>query len=65
MKFIVRKYFSGFCSYEIDAEDKKSAYEKTNGLPIDENEIINSLEAWKNCDEVIPTNDQNRKSDQL
>jgi len=62
MKFIVRKYFSGFCSYEVDAEDEESAYEKTNGLPIDENEIINSLEAWNDCDEVIPTNDQNHKS---
>ena len=57
MKFIVRKYFSGFCSYEVDAEDEESAYEKTNGLPIDENEVINSLEAWKDCDEVIPIND--------
>lgn len=54
MKFLVRKYFSCFCSYEVDAEDEESAYEKTNGLPIDENEVVNSLEAWKDCDEVIP-----------
>jgi len=54
MKFIVRKYFSGFCSYEVDAPDKEYAYEKTKSLPVKEDEILNSLEEWKECDEVIP-----------
>jgi len=57
MKFIVRKYFTSFCSYEIDAADEESAYDKTKGLPIDSIEILNSLEAWKDCDEVIPIHD--------
>jgi hypothetical protein len=54
MKFIVRKYFSSYCSYEVDAADEESAYEKAKSLPIDENEILSSLETWKECDEVIP-----------
>ena len=57
MKFIVRKYYSGFCSYEVDAIDEESAYEKTKSSPINENEILSSLEAWKDCDEVTPCND--------
>lgn len=62
MKFIVRRYFSGFCSYEIDADDEISAYEKAKALPIDEDEILRTLEDWKECDEVIPENDYSRKS---
>ena len=54
MKFIVRKYFSGFCTYEVDAEDEISAYEKSKSLPIDDNQILNSLEEWKDCNEVMP-----------
>jgi hypothetical protein len=57
MKFIVTKYFSGFCSYRVDATDEESAYEKTRSLPINGNEILSSLEAWKDCDEVTPCND--------
>lgn len=52
MKFIVRRYFSGYCSYEIDAEDENMAYEKAKSLPIDENEILDTLEDWEECDEV-------------
>lgn len=57
MKFIVRKYFSGFCSYEVDTTNEESAYEKAKELPIDEYEILSSLEEWEDCDEVIPEDD--------
>ena len=53
MKFIVRKYFSGFCSYEVDAANEEFAYEKAKNLPLKENEILSSLEEWQDCDEVI------------
>ena len=53
MKFIVRKYCSGFCTYEVDAEDEISAYEKSKSLPIDDNQILNSLEEWEDCNEVL------------
>jgi hypothetical protein len=52
MKFIVRRYFSGYCNYEIEAESEDEAYEKTFNLPINENEILSTLEEWKECDEV-------------
>lgn len=54
MKFLVRRYFSGFCSHEIDADDENSAYEKAKTLPIDEDEILSTLGDWKECDEIIP-----------
>lgn len=62
MKFLVKRYFSGFCSYEIDANDEISAYEKAKALPKDEAEILSNLEDWKECDEVIPENDYSQKS---
>lgn len=52
MKFTVRKYYSGFCSYEVEAADEESAYEKVKSLPIVENEILSSLEEWEDCHEV-------------
>lgn len=56
MKFLVRRYFSGFCSYEIDADDENSAYEKAKTRPTDKDEILSTLEDWKECDEIIPEN---------
>lgn len=52
MKFFVRRYFSGFCTYEINADDEDLAYEKAKNLPIDEAEILSNLEGWEDCDEV-------------
>ena len=52
MKFLIRRYFSGFCTYEINADDEDLAYEKAKNLPIDEAEILSNLEGWEDCDEV-------------
>jgi len=52
MKFLVRRYFSSFCTYEINTDDEHSAYEKAKYLPIDEAEILSNLEGWEDCDEV-------------
>lgn len=57
MKFIVRRYFPGYCSYEIEAENKGEAYEKAISLPIDEDEVLSTLEAWRECDQVEPDKD--------
>ncbi len=62
MKFLVRRYFSGFCSYEIEADDEISAYEKAKKLPLDEAEILCSLEECEDCDEVITARDENRET---
>lgn len=52
MKFFIRRYFSGYCTYEINADDERLAYEKAKYLPIDEAEILSNLEGWEDCDEV-------------
>ena len=57
MKFIVRKFYSGYCTYEVQADNEDEAYEKTKELKIDEREIIETLEEWKECDESIPISD--------
>ena len=33
MKFIVRGYYSGYCSYEIEAENEDKAHEKSLHSP--------------------------------
>ena len=55
MKFIIRRYFSGYCTYEIDASDKDTAFEKAINLPVKSDEIVSTLEDWKDCDEVEST----------
>lgn len=52
MKFMVRRYFSCYCTYEIEAENASEAYQMTKKLPVDEIEILDSLEDWEDCDEV-------------
>jgi len=52
MEFIVRRYFSGYCSYEIEAENEDEACSKAINLPIDEGEILSTLEDWKECDQI-------------
>jgi hypothetical protein len=54
MKFIVRRYFSGYCTYEINAPTRDAACEKARNMPIDEDEILLTLEDWKDCDEIEP-----------
>lgn len=54
MKFMVRRYFSGYCTYEINASDEGAAYEKVRSMPIHEGEVLATLEDWEDCDEVEP-----------
>lgn len=54
MKFMIRRYFSGYCTYEVNAPDEDAAYEKAKNMPIREDEILATLEDWKDCDEVEP-----------
>lgn len=51
-RFLVRRFYSGYCEYEIEANDESEAYEKSKGLPIKTDEIISTLEAWAEADEV-------------
>ena len=52
MKFMVKRYFSGYCTYEIEATTKDAAYKKARNMPIHEDEVLAILENWEDCDEV-------------
>ena len=52
MKFLVRRYYSGYCTYEVEAESEDEAYNTAIDLPIDEGEILSTLEDWSDADEV-------------
>lgn len=54
MKFNVRKYYSGYCSYEVEAKNENQAYVATKKLPINYEEILRTLEDWEDCNEVEP-----------
>ena len=62
MKFLVRRYYSGFCTYEVEAENEDDAYDIARDLPIDEGEILSTLEDWRYADEVeIVKDNENEK----
>ncbi|MGH7902396.1 MAG: hypothetical protein ACRENZ_11740 [Thermodesulfobacteriota bacterium] len=51
-KFNVRKYYSGFCIYELEAEKEGEAYKLAMNMPINEIELLSTLEDWEECNEV-------------
>jgi hypothetical protein len=51
MKYEVKRYYSSFVSYEIEADSEEDAYNKTKELKIDLTELQNNLENWKEADE--------------
>lgn len=53
MKFSVQRYFSGFCTDEIEAKNKDEAYEIVTKLPIKTDEIMDSLEPWQDADQIL------------
>lgn len=52
MNYLIRKYYSGYCTYEIEAENENDAFEKTLVLPLDYEEILQTLEEWRECHEI-------------
>jgi hypothetical protein len=49
-KYEVRIYYSGFCSYIIEAENEDNAIEKGRLLNINTSEILTNLENWEDAD---------------
>lgn len=49
-KFEVKIYYSGFCTYEAQAENEQEAIEKARSLQINKNELLSNLENWKEAD---------------
>ena len=52
-KFEVKTFYSGYCSYEIEAENKTEAIVKARTLPINSNDILSNLESWEEADDAI------------
>jgi hypothetical protein len=61
MKYEVKRYYSSFVSYEIEAGSEEEAYNKIKELKIDLTELQNNLENWKEADEIIEL-DENHNS---
>jgi hypothetical protein len=51
-KFEVRIYYSGFCTYEVEAKNEEESIEKGRMLEINKNELWTNLENWKEADEA-------------
>lgn len=49
-KFEVKIYYTGFCSYQVEAKSEYEAIKKTRKLEIKSNEILSNLENWKEAD---------------
>ena len=58
MKFLIRKYYSGYCSYEIEANDEAQACDMVKEMPPNYDEVLETLEDWEECNEIelIPNN---------
>ena len=52
MKFLVYKYYSGYCTYEVEASDEDQAYEMIKEMPPNHDEVSETLEEWEECNEV-------------
>ena len=52
MKFAVRKYYSGYCSYEVEANSEDQAYEMVKDMLPNYDEVLETLEDWEECNEI-------------
>ena len=52
MKFTVHRYFSGFCTYSVEAENEEEAVLKAKQLPVNHNEVMGTLMDWEEADEA-------------
>ncbi|NCO89173.1 hypothetical protein GW881_04630 [Candidatus Roizmanbacteria bacterium] len=50
--FDVKIYHSSFCSYIINAKDQEEAIQKARKHKINNIELMNNLEPWKDADTV-------------
>ena len=51
-KFEVKIYYSGFCTYQIEAKNEADAITKARNRQIDTIELLSNLENWKDADTV-------------
>lgn len=60
-KFEIKIYYSGFCTYEIEAQDEAEAILEARKLPVNQNEIITNLENWEDADTATEIDDEKSK----
>ncbi|HPM11013.1 MAG TPA: hypothetical protein PK941_11270 [Paludibacter sp.] len=49
-KYNVNIYYTGFCTFEVQAENESEAILKARNLPINQNEILSTIENWEEAD---------------
>ena len=52
MKYEIKRYYSSFIAFEVEANSKEEAYNKTKELEINLIELQNNLENWEEADEI-------------
>jgi hypothetical protein len=57
MNLVIKKYYSGYCTYEVEAESKEKAYEMVQQMPTNYDEILQTLEEWEECNEIESADD--------
>ena len=60
-KFEIKIYYTGFCTYEIEAQNEAEAILKARKRPINRKEIITNLENWEEADTVKEINNEKSK----
>lgn len=60
--FEVKIYYSGFCTYEIEAENQDLAILKARNFIVDKNEIMSNLENWKEADIAVEIENEKDKN---
>lgn len=59
MKFEVKKYYTSFVTFKIEANSEEDAYKKAEQLKIDIIELQNNLQDWKEADEITKLEENN------
>lgn len=59
--FEVKIYYTGFCVYNIEAQDVSEAILKARSLPINQNEVLSNLENWEEADTATEITDEESK----
>jgi hypothetical protein len=52
MNYIVRKYYTGYCTYKIEVNNEDKALQIAELLLIDHEELLDTLDPWEYCDEI-------------
>lgn len=52
MKYEVKRYYSSFVTFEVEANSQEEAYNKTKELELNFIELQNNLVDWEEADEI-------------